>query len=77
MITFLGIKDYRMYSENPIFNSADSIDRDNLFLPEVILNDYSEKVELVLKPIFDSLWQSFGFSKCRHYDSEGKWILND
>lgn len=77
MITLLGVKGYRMDSSNAFFHANDSIDRDTVFLPEVMLIDYSEKIELVIKPIFDSLWQAFGFSKCRHYNDEGKWLLKE
>jgi len=75
MITFLSIKDYWMDSSNPYLHADNSVDRDILLLPEVIINDYSERVELLIKPIFDSLWQAFGFSKCRHYNDKGEWVL--
>lgn len=75
MITLLGVKGYMIDSSNAFFHANDSIDRDTVFLPEVMLNDYSEKIELVIKPIFDSLWQAFGFSKCKHYNDKGEWIL--
>ncbi len=75
MITLLGVKGYLMDSSIAFIHANDSIDRDTVFLPEVMLNDYSEKIELVIKPIFDSLWQAFGFSKCRHYNDKGEWML--
>src|SRR5690606_21348528 len=75
MITFLSIKDYWMDSSNPYLHADNSVDRDILLLPEVIINDYSERVELLIKPIFDSLWQAFCFSKCRHYNDKGEWVL--
>ncbi len=73
-VSFLKVKGFNMDLYN--FNSiSQPLDRDHLFFPEVLINDYFEQIELVIKPIFDSLWQAFGYSKCRHYDKDGKWLL--
>lgn len=74
-VSYLKIKGFNMDSYNYNYISQHPVDRDHLFFPEVLINDYSEQIELVIKPIFDSLWQAFGFSKCRHYNDKGEWIL--
>lgn len=74
-VSFLKVNGFNMDSNNFNYISQHPVDRDHLFFPEVLINDYSEQIELVIKPIFDSLWQAFGFSKCRHYNDEGEWIL--
>lgn len=74
-LSLLSVRDFGIFSSNPALPTDQSIDRDNLFLPEVLLIDFNEKIETILKPIFDSLWQSFGFSKCRFYNDNGEWIL--
>lgn len=74
-ISFLKVKGLMMSSEDFNYWSEHPVDRDHLFFPEVLINDYSEQIELVIKPIFDSLWQAFGFSKCRHYNDQEEWLL--
>ena len=75
-VTFLGIKGYSFDSNDPFFYVGQPVDRENLFLPEVIINDYEENISKILRPVLDSLWQSFGYSKCRDYDENGEWLLN-
>jgi hypothetical protein len=70
-LTFVNIKGYSM----ALSNSMESymIDRDVLFLPEVLLNSYDVKAEQVLKPIFDAVWNSFGLPNSRNYNDKGEW----
>lgn len=49
------------------------LDRDALFLPEVIINDRPVDVPAVMRPLLDALWQSFGMKACTEYDEHGAW----
>jgi len=49
------------------------IDRDVLPLPEIVLEDLSGEPGLILRPIFDSVWQSAGFNGSFNYNKDGKW----
>jgi hypothetical protein len=49
------------------------IDRDILLLPEVIIENYTDKVENILKPIFDTVWNACGFNGSSNYDEDGEW----
>lgn len=74
-VSFLNVKGLMMGSYDLNYEFVHPVDRDHLFFPEVLMNDYSEQIELVIKPVFDSLWQAFGFPKCHHYNNQGEWIL--
>jgi hypothetical protein len=49
------------------------IDRDNLLLPEVTIENYDEPAYKILKPCFDSLWNACGLARDPHYDENGDW----
>lgn len=50
------------------------IDRDNLLLPAVIIDDFGADVPKALKNTFDMIWQSAGWSRSWLYDEQGEWI---
>ena len=47
------------------------IDRDALFLPEAVIEDFSEDVAVKLRPAFDAMWQAAGWERCFDYDDKG------
>jgi hypothetical protein len=56
--------------------SKHQIDRDRIFLPEVIWSDFSTDPIATLKPVFDCLWNSAGVKQCGFYRSNGTWIVD-
>lgn len=50
-----------------------SIDRNNLILPEVTIENYDEPVKKILKPCFDSIWNACGLERDFNYDENGNW----
>jgi hypothetical protein len=75
MVTALGVKGFAMAtsSQRHNMNPKHKIDRDTLVLPDVLLESYDTPTDVVLKPIFDALWQASGFPGCHHYDANGRW----
>lgn len=74
LLTLVGIRGYSMFVGEKIFNIPGNtgINRDNLFIPEVIIENYPAAPEEVLKPCFDTLWNAFGFPGSPNYDNTGK-----
>lgn len=77
MFTLEGVKnvDY-LVSDDPWGNYEYSITDDILFLPECFLEDYGEalKYHQVVRPAFDTLWNSVGYSKSQYFDDRGYWV---
>lgn len=48
------------------------IDKDALILPEVEIMDSSSDIFTILKPIFDTLWNTCGWPRSMNYDKNGK-----
>jgi hypothetical protein len=49
------------------------IDRDVLQIPEVTIDTFEGNPGNILRPVFDTIWQSAGFQDCPHYDADGNW----
>jgi hypothetical protein len=73
-LTLLEIKGYFMdvYSD-PDIDEIHKIDRDNLLLPEAIIESYNVAAEKVLKPCFDSIWNACGFPRDLYYNESEEW----
>jgi len=74
-LTLLGVKGYSMGVDPLRFRHAETntIDRDILLLPEVVVQDYRDRAEDILKPCFDSIWNACGFSRSFNYNDAGEW----
>ena len=75
-IALLQVKGYRMSSYAHSDQRGAPIDRDNLLLPEILIEDYGSNVATLLRPAFDALWQACGQEKSPNYDDEGNRRLD-
>lgn len=73
-LTLVGVKGYSLTNNPSWIFRGDSIDKDVLSLPEVIIENFEFEVEKVLKPWFDTVWNACGFPYSLNYDISGKWI---
>lgn len=75
MLTLHGVKGYRLVFPSVWYdyNELQPIDRETLLLPDVLLEDYSTRIDGLMRPIFDALWQSAGFPACKNYTGDGHW----
>ena len=76
MLTFIGVKGFALAEcENDFTDHLHhAIYHDVLSLPELLIEDYSQPADSLLKPIFDILWQSAGYSHCYNYNDAGQRI---
>jgi hypothetical protein len=78
MLTLIGVKELpisipkRFYSYSKV-----PIGHDVLQIPEVIIDNFDTPAHVVLRPIFDMLWQSGGYEKSLSYDDDGNWKAGD
>lgn len=75
-LTLVGVRGYLMDADRfgLGIDEDDTIDRDILLLPEVVIENYDIVPEDVLRPCFDAIWNACGFSGSRNYNNTGKWI---
>jgi hypothetical protein len=75
-LALLGCKGMTMYvnSEHQFLADHEPCDRENLVLPDVVVEEMNAMdVEQELKPLFDNIWNAFGYEGSLYYDSDGKW----
>jgi hypothetical protein len=74
-LTLVGVKDHRIppSRDTYLLSAEHMIGRDILQLRELIIEDYPTKVDAILKPIFDSLWNAGGYSEDPYYAEDGTW----
>ena len=58
------------YSISEYDDEYGEIDRDALLIPDVIINDSSVPAEIILKPVFDAIWNACGYTHCNAYDDD-------
>jgi len=76
MLSLLGVNGFEMAVDRTRFwhRNATSIDRDNVIVPETMINNFNDDVNKTMKPVFDSVWNAAGWPRCFNYDEEGNWI---
>ncbi len=74
-LTLTGVKNFRMaINRGRYHESGYRIDRNILNLPEHLLENYSERTEDILRPIFDLIWNACGYQRSYNFDEHGNWI---
>jgi len=75
-LTLLGIKGYSMAVDPTRLrvHEVHTIDRDVLFLPEILIESYEVTAKDVLRPCFDSIWNACGFPRSLNYNDNGEWV---
>lgn len=78
-ISLVGVKGYIMAVDTSKYwvMKHDSIDRDVLLTPEIIIDNYDESIEKTIKPCFDFIWNACGFEGSLNFDEDGKWIQGE
>jgi hypothetical protein len=55
-------------------NETKNIKQKDLFLPEIILNNFDCDIRKELKRATDLVWNAVGIDESENYDSKGEWI---
>lgn len=72
-LSLLHVRGYFMPTEPQHMHPGNPINRDHLFIPEVILNAVPKSVASALFPAFNSVWNACGWPQSLNYDIDGNW----
>ncbi|MFQ5853848.1 MAG: helix-turn-helix domain-containing protein, partial [Candidatus Binatia bacterium] len=72
MLSLVGVMGYKMYS-GTFSDENHPVDRDTLFLPDIIVESYGTPATTLFRPAFDALWQAGGFERSPSYDKNENW----
>ncbi len=81
-VTFTGVRGATVIGSDRINGEVGShtqdylIDDDVLILPEIQIDDLTEKPDVIIRPVLDALWQASGYAYCANYDADGNWQGN-
>jgi hypothetical protein len=71
-ISLLGVGGHVMATKNDYRNVRElPIDRRDLLLPEIVIEQFDQDLSLLLRHAFDSVWQAAGFLRSPYYDEAG------
>jgi len=75
MLSLFGVKGYSILVSPGRFFVPDvyPIDRDDLVIPEVLIQNFSSNPSEILRPIFDSIWNASGWPRSMNYGEDGIW----
>ena len=74
-LSLLGVKGYQMAVEGqwPFPRAPRNIERQDLVLPEIAVDDFTADPYKLLKPVFDIVWNAAGWPGSVNYSSDGQW----
>ena len=78
-LTLIGVKGYSIAFVAPdrigvpVSGIIDTIERDLLLIPEIVIESYDVTVPEAMKPCFDSVSNASGLSRSLSYNDKGKW----
>lgn len=74
-LTITGIKDYSFAAGDymPLWGNKFPHGKDILTIPENLIQDFSTTYSTIFKPVFDSLWNSYGHEKSKNFNDAGVW----
>lgn len=72
-LSLLDVRGMRMAVSPGYIDHPTPIDRDDLILPEVLVQEPSSPPHTILKPVFDAVWNACGWPHSPYYTEEGEW----
>lgn len=73
-LSLIGVKNYIMWVDSRLWlDDVRPIDRNELIIPEIQVEQGDIPSEYILKPAFDSIWNACGYERSFNYDNNGKW----
>lgn len=77
-ISLLGVKEYEFAINRNRFWPSHSpdypLDRDDILLPEGVIESVDVIPEIIFQPYFNMVWNAYGFRQSFNYNKEGKWV---
>ncbi len=73
-ISFIGIKEFGLAVNSLHSRRLQMAERDEILIPEGIINSLDIVPEKILRPSFDMVWNAFGYARSFNYDENGNWV---
>lgn len=74
MLSLLNVRGFYMYTGRHMSTRAiHRIEKRDLLLPDVLIDDLALNPSQSFRPVFDLLWQACGYRQSLNYDEQGHW----
>jgi hypothetical protein len=73
MLTFVRAKGLYLVTGSERDHSYETSDRDVLLIPDVLINETPRHLPRAMRPMFDAVWNAWGYPESRNYDENGDW----
>lgn len=77
LLSFLGAKGCEAIRGCNSSDRLEIITRNDIILPSVILADLTTDPEVLMRDVFDALWQACGYERSLSYSESGEWVRKD
>jgi hypothetical protein len=74
MLSLLGVAGYRLSGTDYVPGDRYPIDRNDLIISEVMVEDFGLNPHRIMRPIFDAIWNAGGYERDPNYDAKGDWV---
>ncbi|MBF0353824.1 MAG: ATP-binding protein [Alphaproteobacteria bacterium] len=73
-LSFLGVRGSRLgVAQDRFWEEKLPMDRDALIFPEIAISDFAPEPTTTLRPLFDMIWQAWGYDRSYNFDGQGNW----
>ena len=73
-LSLLDVRGLRMVVDRrKFFEDEHAIDRDDLIVPEILIEDDDIVPATIIRPAIDAVWQATGWPGSTNYDKDGVW----
>lgn len=74
-LSLFGVKDYTLAAgKNGDRSQWNHAERDNILLPEIAVEQWTDDPAIIMQPAFDMVWNAFGFARSFNYNDAGQWV---
>lgn len=73
-ITLVNVRGLHMSFDRHDFGAFHPSSQNHIIPPEVVVNNFEETPSRILKPLFDQVWNAYGYPESRNVDPEGDWV---
>jgi hypothetical protein len=67
----------RLFVRGDFRHTYPPVDRDDLLLPDVMVDEFGQQPATVLRPALDAIWQAAGWRRSFNYNKDGEWVEQD
>lgn len=74
-LSFVGVRGYTLaVDRSMLWRGVPTLQENMVVLPEVLIADRDVLPHQLLRPVFDMVWNAFGFTRSLNYDDQGHWV---